>query len=161
MYVMDPAIRNQEPSSFPGDAGLRPAIAVVRGGCRLILEGLHVEKVVHRPERLAPVPGAPSWVAGVGCVEGQLFTVIDPAPGGVERTGGGGEIVLARGGTFLFGIVGDRVEPSRGAAVPVDGDEPPDLPEGLARCAPAAADPDGHPVVSLDLPALARERPSW
>jgi chemotaxis-related protein WspB len=119
------------------------ALTFTAGGDRLALDIRRVAEVVPRV-RLAPLAGAPAWLAGTFVYRGQVVPVID-----LHRLAGGGEcpellssrIILVPVGGRLLGLLAARVadlreiEPPAGAASLVA--------EGRADLGPAVADGGG------------------
>ncbi|ABC80969.1 chemotaxis protein CheW [Anaeromyxobacter dehalogenans] len=100
------------PPPAPRPAGARPVLAFRLGGERYALE-TGVVREVARPPRLARLPGAPAFVAGLANLRGELVDVLDvreylgapPAPAG-ERT----RLLVLGGERAELALLADEVD---------------------------------------------------
>jgi purine-binding chemotaxis protein CheW len=100
------------PARRAGDGAATPVIAFGLGGERYAIEAAAVREVI-RPPRLARLPGAPAFAAGVVNLRGEIVTVLDlrpflgvPAASPSEST----RLVVLGGDVPELALVADAVE---------------------------------------------------
>ena len=93
-------------------------LAVTAAGVRYGIPVRQVREVV-RPDRMTPVPGAPSLVWGIVNVRGAVVTVLDLAVLlGAPRGAAWGSVVLLEQGNRCIGLAVDTVLDVRGGDAP-------------------------------------------
>lgn len=104
------------------------------GAERFLAPRAEVREIVACPARLARVPGARSWVAGIANLRGQLLTVIDMKAflgGGTTRLGRDTRVLVVNDRDLGAGLLVDEVYGFRRFP---DGQRGVAPPEGELRC---------------------------